>query len=273
MRATRPLVSALIRCRDEEAGIGPLLDSLRGQSIGDRAELVVIDSGSRDRTVEEILRRGVEPLRIPAAEFSYGRALNRAAEAAAAEICVAISAHALPPDPGWLERILTAFDDERVACAFGERVGPDLRPLEGPLPQDLAHAERHPFYGYSNSAGGFRRSLWERRPFDEELAASEDKEWALHWLRQGMLVMLDPALAVHHDHRDEGPVRTFRRARADFSAYRAFRDVEPVSARDVLVEWWRGAHTHRSRIRALGDPRRAAMIAGKYAALRRESER
>lgn len=263
-----PLLSALIRCRDERRGIGRLIDALRGQTVAGRLEIVVIDSGSRDGSLEEARRRAVEPLEIAPASFSYGRALNLAAGAAAAPLCVAISAHTLPPDPGWAARMVAAFEDPRVACAFGERVGPDLRPLAGPLLQDRAHAERHPFYGYSNSAGGFRRELWRARPFDEELAASEDKEWAWHWLGEGWLVRLDPALAVEHSHRDEGPLRTFRRARGDFAAQRRFREVEPPPLRALLAEWWRGPHAHSSALRARLDPRRLAMLAGKYAGLR-----
>ncbi|HVS29197.1 MAG TPA: glycosyltransferase [Solirubrobacteraceae bacterium] len=272
--AAEPALSVLIRCRDERAGIGSLLDVLRAQTLGERLEVVVIDSGSRDGTIEEVLRRRIEPLRIDAADFSYGRALNRAAAEARADVCVAISAHALPPDREWAKRMVAAFDDPRVACAFGERCDPWLRPLTAPLLQDAAHARRHPFYGYSNSAGGFRRALWVQHPFDEQLAAAEDKEWAWHWLTRGQLVLLDPTLAVHHSHRDEGPLRTFRRARADFAAQRGLlagdddvRLPRPSPA-ELAREWWRGPHAHRSAARARLDPRRVGMLLGKWFALR-----
>jgi rhamnosyltransferase len=263
-----PRLSALIRCRDEVRGIGALIDALRDQTISDSIEIVVIDSGSRDGTLEEVRRRGIEPLQIAREEFTYGHALNLAAAAARAPLCVAISAHACPQDSGWAARMLAGFDDERVACAFGQTVGPDLQPLSAPLLQDLQHAQTHPFYGYSNSSGGFRRELWERRRFDERLPASEDREWAWYWLRQGWLVRLDPALAVHHSHADEGPLRTFARARGNLSATRGFRELDPLPLRSVVAEWWNGPHLHRSNWRARLDPRRVAQLAGKYAGLR-----
>ena len=259
-------VSALVRARDEVAGIGPLIDALRSQT--EPVEVIVIDSGSTDGTLEAVAQRGIEPLAIAPSAFTYGRALNRAAAAAGGDVLVAISAHALPLDDGWAGRMAAALEDERVACAYGERLAPDLEPLGGPLLQDRAHAEAHPFYGYSNSAGAFRRSLWERRPFDEALGASEDKAWAWHWLGEGWLVMLDPALRVRHSHADEGPLATYRRARGDFAATRSFRPVPRVGLRDVATEWLRGPHAHRSTVRALLDPRRAAMLAGKWRALR-----
>ena len=161
-----------------------------------------------------------------------------------------------------------AFADQRVACAFGERVGPDLQPLDGPLLQDLQHAQTHPFYGYSNSAGGFRHELWKSRPFDEQLRSTEDREWAWYWLRQGWLVRLDPELAVYHSHGDEGPVRTFTRARGNLAATTRFRGLDPSPLRAVAAEWWQGPHLHRSNLRARLDPRRMAALAGKYAGLR-----
>jgi hypothetical protein len=164
--------------------------------------------------------------------------------------------------------MLAAFDDERVACAFGQRLGPDLDPLTEPLLQDRAHAERHPLYGYSNSAGGFRRRLWEEHRFDPGLAAAEDREWAWHWLSRGWLVRLDPALAVQHSHDDEGPLRTYRRVKSDVAAQGSFRDIPSLSLAGLAREWWRGPHGHRSKVRARLDPRRAAMLAAKYAGLR-----
>jgi rhamnosyltransferase len=264
-----PRLSALIRCRDEERGIGPLIDALRAQTLADSLEIVVIDSGSRDSTVEEVRHRGIEPLRIPPGEFTYGRALNLAASQASAPLCLSISAHVKLLDDGWAARLVGAFDQEQVACAYGPRREPHgLRPLSAPLLQDLAHAQAHPLWGYSNSSGAFRRELWEHRPFDERLRADEDLEWAWHWLGEGWLVLLDPALAVEHSHADEGVARTFKRRRAEAAAVHQFREVEPLPLSAVLAEWWRGPHLHRSNLRARLDPQRMAALAGRYAGLR-----
>ena len=268
---TGPAISALIRCRDEEQGIGPLIDTLRAQTVP--VELVVVDSGSRDGTLEEVRRRGIAPIEISPESFTFGHALNVAAAAATSDLCVAISAHALPESKEWAGRMAGALAEERVCCAFGVRIKPDLTPLEAPLLQDLALAERHPLYGYSNSAGGFRRALWEERPFDERLPACEDKEWALHWLRRGMVVRLDPELTVWHEHPEEGPVRSYRRVRGDVAAFRHFMPLEPISLGEVLTKWWSGRHLHRSSTRARLDPRRIAMLAGEWVGARGQGQR
>jgi glycosyltransferase involved in cell wall biosynthesis len=186
-------VSALIRAREEVEGIGPLLDRLPAQTVPVER---MVNSGSTDGTLAAVRSRGIELLLIDAHPFRYGRALKLAAAAVSDDVLIAISAHALPPDAGWAARMAAAVDDGRVVAAFGDRLGPDLRPLHEPLLQDGDHAQRHPFSGYSHAAGAFRRELWRRRPFDESLAASEDHEWAGHWLSQGYLVRLDPRRAA-----------------------------------------------------------------------------
>ncbi len=264
-----PQLTALIRCRDEVRGIGPLIDALRSQTIGESIEIVVLDSGSVDGTLEEVRRRGIEPLHVPPGEFTYGRALNLAASAASSPICVSISAHVRLLDDAWAGRVLQAFDDGRVACAYGPTREPrGLRLLTERVLQDEALAEVQPLWGYSNSSGAFRRELWRQRPFDERLRADEDLEWAWYWQRRGWLVLLDPALAVHHSHADEGPVRIFRRRRAEAEAVHHFRRLERPTLGQVLSEWWFGPHLHRSNLRARLDPRRAAALAGKYIGMR-----
>lgn len=266
---TDPRLTALIRCRDEERGIGSLIDMLRAQTIGEAIQIVVIDSGSRDSTVHEVRQRGIEPLQIRPEEFTYGRALNLAAAQAAAPICLSISAHVRLLDDGWAHRVEHALDDPRVACAYGPRREPEgLRPLARPIMQDLSLAERRPLWGYSNSSGAFRRELWQERPFDETLRADEDLEWAWHWLQRGWFVLLDPGLAVLHSHADESPLGTFKRRRAEAAAVHSFRAVDPLPLGAVLSEWWRGPHLHRSNLRARLDPQRLAALAGRYTGLR-----
>ena len=48
----------------------------------------------------------------------------------------------------------------------------------------------------------------------------------------------------------------------------SFPPVRRVPARAAMREWWLGPHAHVSPLQARLDPRRAAMLAGKWAALR-----
>ena len=145
----------------------------------------MVDSGSRDGTVEIARAAGAAVIEIPAESFTYGGSLNTGSAQARAPLIVALSAHAFPPDEHWLERLRRPFSDERVACACGYPKGPDGDPLTGRVVQDLDMARANPFWGYSNSSGAFRAELWRERPFREDMPGTEDKEWAWHWLQQG----------------------------------------------------------------------------------------
>src|SRR5437763_14441144 len=132
--------------------------------------------------------------------FSFGGALNRGAAVLSADVIVSLSAHAFPRDEGWLARVLAWFEDDTVACADGEQGARDGQPLTEPVRQDAALLRADPFWGYSNGAGAFRASLWRERPFRDDLPGCEDREWSLWALERGGICILDPALAVDHDH-------------------------------------------------------------------------
>ncbi len=254
--------SVIVRARDEAGAIGRTLDLLGDQR--QPHEVIVVDSGSRDRTVEIARASGARVLEMPAADFTYGRALNRGCAVAQAPVLVALSAHAFPPDPGWLGRMVKALADPRVACACGYERGPDGEKLTGPWRQDLAAARRGPRHGYTNAAGAFRADLWRARPFREDMPGTEDREWAWHWLHEGREVAIDPALVVDHDHGQD-PVRSvYDRAFREARGYSMFLDERPPALTDTVQEWWTDQGWHRSHARARLDPRRIARLLGEY---------
>lgn len=109
----------------------------------------------------------------------------------------------------------------------GDRHDPDGHPLTQPVVQDAALARRRPEWGYGNPAGAFRADLWRRRPFRADLPGCEDKEWAWHCLQQGYSCVLDPALAVEHDHTHDSLRSIYGRARRQAEGYAAFLDDRP----------------------------------------------
>jgi rhamnosyltransferase len=262
-------VSVIVRARDERRSLErclTLIDQQRG--VGEGAELIVVDGGSSDGTVAVARRHGATVLRVDRHPYSFADALNRGAAAASGDVLVALSAHAFPRDPGWLTRLAAAFTDDRVACACGDRYGPDGEWLLGPLYQDEAGARRRPEWGYANAAGAFRASLWRQRPFRVELPACEDKEWALHWLSQGYRCVIDASLLVDHDHTHDPLRSVYRRAQREARAYAMFlpsRDEGGNGAHGLLRQWWSDLRWYNSPLRARLSPRRMARLLGGHA--------
>ncbi|MCW2990037.1 MAG: glycosyl transferase family 2 [Solirubrobacterales bacterium] len=263
-----PAISVVIRAKNEAPAIGRTLDLLERQTVADRTEIVVVDSGSTDGTLDIVRARDVRLIEIPAASFTYGGALNTGTEQARAEVVVALSAHSFPLDDGWLERVLAAMADPNVACASGQGVGPDGARLERRVIQDLALAREHPLWGYSSHAGAFRRSLWAQRPFRADMPFSEDKEWAWHWLQQGRTAVLAPDLIVDHGHGEDPLREQLRRGYLHWVGVSMFLPVERQSVRALLREWWRERESYENPWRARLSPKRLARLAGAFAGRR-----
>jgi colanic acid/amylovoran biosynthesis glycosyltransferase len=248
--------SVIIRSKDEEAGIGGVLELLAKQTMAGQTEIIVVDSGSSDDTVGIAREAGARVVEIPASTFTFGDSLNRGCAEAQAPVAIALSAHAFPPDERWLERLIAPFEDPLVASASGHA---------DTLVRDLALAEREPFWGYSNAAGAFRMDLWRRRAFRPDMPGTEDKEWSWWWLRRGFLHVTAPDLFVVHDHGKD-PIRDqYLRARREWIGFGMYLELAPYRLSDLISEWWRDQDGYRSPRRARLSHRRAARLLGKYA--------
>jgi rhamnosyltransferase len=262
--APGPVVSVVVRSKDEAASIGRTLELLAGQSIADRSEVIVVDSGSTDGTPAIVREHAAQLIEIPAAGFSFGGSLNAGTEAASAPIVVALSAHAFPRDDGWLARMVAAFADERVAAACGDPFDHDGAPLTGARVQDLELARANPWWGYSNAAGAYRRDLWSAHPFRADMPGTEDKEFAWHWQQRGYVVVIDRDLMVDHDHSHDPLRDVYIRARREAMGYAMYLDLEPYRLGALAREWWSERGSWRSHVRARLSPLRATQLAGKY---------
>src|SRR5207302_1452040 len=99
-------------------------------------------------------------------------------------------------------------------------------------------ARANPRWGYSNGAGGFRASLWRKRPFRADLPGCEDREWALFWLERGYCCVVDPSLVVDHDHTHDSLPSIYRRARREAEGLARFADGAADPERGLVGEWW-----------------------------------
>src|SRR5574339_1243044 len=114
--------SIVIRAYNQEAHLGRLLEGIRQQTIKD-VEIILVDSGSTDETVSIAESFGARVVRIPSAEFTFGRSLNFGVRAATRDLVVIASAHVYPVYPDWLESLLRPFEDEHVALTYGKQRG------------------------------------------------------------------------------------------------------------------------------------------------------
>ena len=157
----KPSCSIVIRAFNEEKHIARLLDGIRHQSI-QNVQVILVDSGSSDRTIEIATEYGVQIVNIQPQDFTFGRSLNLGISNAVAEFVVVASAHVYPVYPDWLERLLEPFEDEKVSISYGKQRGMETtqfsehRIFEHWFPDISTDIQDHPF---CNNAIAFFKSF------------------------------------------------------------------------------------------------------------------
>ena len=187
--------------------IGYTLDALYQQQEKD-FELINIDSGSTDGTVEIIKTFNPNPIQIPKSSYKPGPVLNMASQKSQGEILVFLNSDATPMDQNWLDHLVAPFSDSTIAATFGSQVPRhDARPIvrldyerafgDSSLAENSNGRGNH-FFSLGNSA--IRRAVWEERPFSETLQYSEDVEWSYWAKSRGYGIRYVPTAKVRHSH-------------------------------------------------------------------------
>ena len=250
--SSRPVeTSVIIRTYNEQRDLPALFDALNLQRYRD-FEVIVVDSGSFDRTREIAVDRGAKLIRIEKHDFTFGYSLNTGIRAAAGRFAVAVSAHTVPAGDNWLANLVKPLrDDPNTAMSYGRQIGvPSSKFSEAEDFERLYGAEfrtdtlRDIRANNANSA--IRRDLWLRHPFDEALPGLEDVEWARYWLRQNLQVVYVPDAPIRHIHEESWQQVENRYYREAVAA----RQMGVKRPSNVLKEVWRDV------CHALGDWRR-----------------
>lgn len=214
--------SIVVRAFNEAAHLGRLIEGIAQQTVKD-IELILVDSGSTDETVEIARKAGGRIIHIPSSEFSFGRSLNLGVQAASRDFVVIASAHVHPVYPDWLECLLRPFEDPSVALVYGKQRGDSSSRISEDrifhqwFPEKDIDHQASPFCNNANAA--IRRSLWEQKAYDESLTGLEDVAWAKWAQAQGFHVAYSGHAEIIHVH-NEGPGRVLERYRREAMAFK-----------------------------------------------------
>jgi glycosyltransferase involved in cell wall biosynthesis len=208
------LISIVIPVKNGGADLARCLSAIERQRIDDEVEVVVVDSGSEDGSIELARGSGVRVYEIPPSEFHHGRTRNLGAREAGGDILVFTSQDAYAADERWLVALTAPLrSDGDVAGVYGRQLPHDtatpperyfLDFLYGPRKrvQRIAQADDLAFEStlFSNVNSALPRSVWEEFPFAEDIVMSEDQEWSRRVLLTGRAVVYEPDAAVYHSH-------------------------------------------------------------------------
>ena len=121
---TEPLVTVVVPTYNGEEYLERLLESVERQRLDGEVELLVVDSGSVDRTLEIVSRHpDVRLIQIPNSEFGHGRTRGMAADTARGEFVAFLTQDAVPLGEDWLAELIAPFAvHPKVALVTGRQV-------------------------------------------------------------------------------------------------------------------------------------------------------
>jgi GT2 family glycosyltransferase len=214
-------VSIVLPTKNGGARLRSTLDAVRRQHFAGRVEIVGVDSGSTDGTLELLQRRADTLVRIGANAFNHGTSRNLGIERACGDLVVLLVQDAVPVGDGWLQALVAPLQrDARIAGSFARQVAdPAASPLTrhyldrwfaaGIEPRtmftsrdefDLASpAERFDRCIFDNVCSCIRRDVWQKIPF-RRAPIAEDMAWARDVLLAGYGLAYAPAAVVEHSH-------------------------------------------------------------------------
>jgi len=115
------MISIIIPTYNAQNYLEKLLNILSLQSIKDY-ELIIIDSSSKDNTVEIAKKYTNKVISIPQSEFDHGGTRTKAAKIAKGDILVFLTQDALPCNEFTIEKIIKIFKNQLVGAAYGKQV-------------------------------------------------------------------------------------------------------------------------------------------------------
>ena len=198
-------VSIIIRTYNEARHLPDLLTRIRSQVAPDiEREIVLIDSGSTDTTLDIARRFECRIENIRKEDFSFGRSLNVGCASSTADALVFVSGHCIPTDDNWLANIVKPLSDGRTAFVYGRQVGnessqfSECRIFEKYFPT----ASQIPQEGFycNNANSALLRSIWTQNPFDENLTGLEDMHLAKQLVSKGLAIGYVADAIVYHLH-------------------------------------------------------------------------
>ena len=195
-------ISVVIRTKNESKYLHKVLGRLKEQQYSGDVEIIVVDSGSSDGTLEIANKFGCKVIEVRPEDFSFGRALNIGIENASGEIIVNLSGHSVPVNTDYFMLMVEPFCDTKVGATFGRDIPwPDACPSQA---RDILNhfPENYVLDGsmFSNANAALRKKCWELVKFNEELPATEDVLWAKQIMNLGYKIHNIPQSTVFHSH-------------------------------------------------------------------------
>jgi len=215
-------ISVVIPVKNGERYIESVLKAVFSQKSGSNFEVIIIDSGSKDKTLDIIKNYPISLYQVKEEDFNHGLTRNLGISKALGRYVILLTQDAIPCDKRWMERlvnnlerdgsiagvysrqvarkdsvIFTQFRVSRFFTSKRERGVSQIEDIE--TYNKLQPLEKYIFCNFDNVSSCIRKATWENFKF-QKTEFGEDIEWSKRVLEAGYKIVYEPDSAVCHSH-------------------------------------------------------------------------
>lgn len=234
--ASTPNVTVVIRALNEAEFLPECLSSVLDQDYDGEIEIVLVDSGSTDRTIEIAESYNCKIVHIKKSDFSFGRSLNMGCSSARGDVLILLSAHCIPTNRFWLKNLVQPIADGVCEYSYGRQIARlGISKFSEGMVFKKYYTEKSssPQVGYfcNNANSAIKRTTWDALRFNEVLTGLEDMELARRLVSAGGSVSYIAESTVEHIHREDWVRIKIRYEREAV----AMADIEP----NINLSFWK----------------------------------
>jgi len=202
-------ISIIILSKNAGAGFVDTLTAVYSQLDVPSFEVIILDSGSTDGTLDVCAKFPAKVIQIPPTEFHHGRTRNYGASLAEGDYIVFLVQDATPAGPDWLKNLVAPVEsNDKIAGAYSRnmprpdasmRQAMEIEQYFQPNQQLQTSPADHTF---SNVSSVVRKRVFDQIPFPT-VGFGEDQLWAKQVLEAGYFIQYAASSVVVHSHHDD----------------------------------------------------------------------
>jgi len=251
------LISIIIPVKNGDFWLLETLTAIAKQTLFAQTEIIVIDSGSTDSSLEILKQFPIRLIQIRPDEFNHGETRNIGVRAAKGKYVVMTVQDALPVDQFWLQNLLDGFIGDNIAGVCGQQIvahQKENNPAEWFYPVSkpgivqycfkdskdfvkLSSEMKKQICGWDNVTACYKREILLKLPF-RKIEFAEDMCWAKDAIDAGFSIVYNSHARVYHYHQMIKEFAFKRRLTELYYSYKIIGYI-PASANITLIKYLR----------------------------------